>query len=77
MNITLLYYAVGMGFGNAASILVGRQIGAGNLQEAKLYYKSLKMSTSISLFLVAFCVYFFKNPIIKLFNPQEETEEVL
>jgi Na+-driven multidrug efflux pump len=34
MNITIINYSFGMGFGKSATILIGRYIGAGNLIEA-------------------------------------------
>ena len=61
MNITIINYSFGMGFGKAATILIGRYIGAGNLIEARNYYKSLKITTIIVILIVALSIYFFKN----------------
>jgi Na+-driven multidrug efflux pump len=61
MNITIINYSFGMGFGKAATILIGRYIGAGDSTEAKNYFNSLKITTIIVLTIAALSIYIFKN----------------
>ncbi|WP_170006009.1 MATE family efflux transporter [Bacillus fonticola] len=56
-NIEIFSYMIGYGFATAATILVGRQIGAGNIQEAKTYAKICTVITIIGMSFTAILLF--------------------
>lgn len=58
-NVEVFSYMIGYGFATAATILVGQQIGAGNLEEAKKYAKLSTQFTVVCMTLLGAVLFFF------------------
>lgn len=57
-NVEVFSYMIGYGFATAATILVGQQIGAGDLEEAKRYAKLTTFFTLISMTILGVLLFF-------------------
>jgi len=68
MNIVLLAYIFSEGFDTAACTLVGNQIGAGDLQMARQYYKSLQVVMALSVGSISVFVYLSKEYLVSIFT---------
>lgn len=58
-NVEVFSYMIGYGFATAATILIGQQIGAGNLEEAKKYAKLSTQFTVVCMTLLGAVLFFF------------------
>jgi len=58
-NVEVFSYMIGYGFATAATILVGQQIGAGNLAEARKYAKLSTQVTVVFMTLLGAVLFFF------------------
>ena len=68
MQICALSYQVAIGLEQASCTLIGRQIGKGDVQKAKLFYKSFQWITTCMVATTSILVYFLKERIISLFT---------
>lgn len=71
-NVEVFSYMIGYGFATAATILVGQQIGAGNLEEAKKYAKLSTQLTVVFMTLLGALLFFFGGWAATFFTEDPE-----
>lgn len=71
-NVEVFSYMIGYGFATAATILVGQQIGAGNLEEAKKYAKLSTQFTVVCMTLLGAVLFFFGEWAATFFTEDPE-----
>lgn len=71
-NVEVFSYMIGYGFATAATILVGQQIGAGNLEEAKKYAKLSTQFTVVCMTLLGAVLFFFGDWAATFFTEDPE-----
>ncbi|WP_394584414.1 MATE family efflux transporter [Cytobacillus firmus] len=71
-NIEVFSYMIGYGFATAATILVGQQIGAGNLDEARRYAKLTTILTLASMSVLGAMLFFLGEWAGRFFTEDQE-----
>lgn len=71
-NVEVFSYMIGYGFATAATILVGQQIGAGNLEEARKYAKLSTQFTAVCMTLLGAVLFFFAGWAATFFTEDPE-----
>lgn len=71
-NVEVFSYMIGYGFATAATILVGQQIGAGNLAEARKYAKLSTQVTVVFMTLLGAVLFFFGDWAASFFTEDPE-----
>lgn len=71
-NVEVFSYMIGYGFATAATILVGQQIGAGNLDEARRYAKLSTQVTVVFMTLLGAVLFFFGDWAASFFTEDPE-----
>ncbi|MDN3449425.1 MATE family efflux transporter [Planococcus sp. APC 3906] len=71
-NVEVFSYMIGYGFATAATILVGQQVGAGNLDEAKKYAKLSTQFTVVCMTLLGAILFFFGEWAASFFTEDPE-----
>ena len=71
-NVEIFSYMIGYGFATAATILVGQQIGAGNLAEARKYAKLSTQITVVFMTLLGAVLFFFGDWAASFFTEDPE-----
>ncbi|AND43037.1 MULTISPECIES: MATE family efflux transporter [Cytobacillus] len=71
-NIEVFSYMIGYGFATAATILVGQQIGAGNLDEARRYAKLTTVLTLVSMSVLGAMLFFLGEWAGRFFTEDQE-----
>ncbi|WP_281862874.1 MATE family efflux transporter [Planomicrobium okeanokoites] len=71
-NVEVFSYMIGYGFATAATILVGQQIGAGNLAEARKYAKLSTQITVVFMTLLGAVLFFFGDWAASFFTEDPE-----
>ncbi|MBT2571588.1 MATE family efflux transporter [Planococcus sp. ISL-110] len=71
-NVEVFSYMIGYGFATAATILVGQQIGAGNLAEARKYAKLSTQLTVVFMTLLGAVLFFFGDWAASFFTEDPE-----
>lgn len=71
-NVEVFSYMIGYGFATAATILVGQQIGAGNLAEARKYAKLSTQVTVVFMTLLGAELFFFGDWAASFFTEDPE-----
>ncbi|AQQ55503.1 MATE family efflux transporter [Planococcus lenghuensis] len=76
-NIEIFSYMVGYGFATAATILVGQQIGAGSLEEARKYAKLSAQFTVVSMTVLGAMLFFFGDWVATFFTDDPDVIEAI
>ncbi|MFE4524254.1 MATE family efflux transporter [Cytobacillus firmus] len=71
-NIEVFSYMIGYGFATAATILVGQQVGAGNLDEARRYAKLTTILTLASMSVLGAMLFFLGEWAGRFFTEDQE-----
>ncbi|EWG10041.1 MATE family efflux transporter [Cytobacillus firmus] len=71
-NIEVFSYMIGYGFATAATILVGQQIGAGNLDEARRYAKLTAVLTLASMSVLGAMLFFLGDWAGRFFTEDQD-----
>lgn len=66
-----------MGLSNAAAIILGNELGAGKLKEAKEHAKYFLILQGFATFLMIIAGFLFKKPIIQLFGMDQEVNRLI
>ena len=72
LNIGLLFFQIPYGIQSAGCALVGQQIGAAKIYEAKKYYKFITIGSLLPLILMLVLTHAFQESFIRVFTGSEE-----
>ena len=75
MNLTSLIYQFAIGFEQAATSLIGQQIGKGDLNKALKFFDALKVVAAIGMTVSSCLLYFFKRQIMGFFTSDQNLLE--
>jgi putative MATE family efflux protein len=74
-NVEVFSYMIGYGFATAATILVGQQVGAGNIQEAKKFARLSVILSFIAMTILGLVLFFFGEWAGGFFTEDKEVIE--
>ena len=76
MNIILITYMITMGLETAACTLVGQEIGANNLGEARKLFDSIMKVSTCMLLTTSLGLFVFKEQIVSILTPDEDIRKL-
>ena len=75
MNIVVMIYQMSMGLQQASTTLIGQRIGDGDVENARLYYSSLRKITLILIFFMIIVQFILRDYIVSLFTDVPEVKQ--